>query len=340
MTGQEPTRRRVILGSGILVGLAGCASLSDGASTSTATETTGATATESSATTQTDTETETTSSTESGDDGPGYKDDHWHGRLFFEVDGDLVDFDQPKYYLDTIEDDRPETVYFHFHEGSAHGPNEWSNEKQIVTFERGLNLLPGIRYEQNGGNHVVTYEDTTYDASESGTSISIHEGTGKIDPTSHEVEHSDNFWVRIQTGDDSNSGDGDEDARSGTLIVDVNNRRLDFSADAYREADSETFEFRDDGNPYRWYSEAESVTLEQALNTLPDLEYSRANGGEHEITYETDDDHAGSYRSGTDATRIITRQRTTDVEPTNYELQDGDIVWVYVHTSDAPDNEH
>jgi hypothetical protein len=339
MTGENPTRRRVILGTGLLVGLAGCASLSDGLSTSTDTETTRPTATESSGTTQTDTETETTSSTESGDDGPGYKDSHWHGRLFFEVDGDLVNFDQPKYYLDTIEDDRPETVHFHFHEGSAHGPNEWSNEKQIVTFQRALNLLPGIGYERQTGNHVVTYEGETYDGSQSGTSISIHEGTERIDPTAHEVEHNDNFWVRIQTGDDSDSGDSDGDERSGTLVVDVNNRRLDFSADAYREADSETFEFRDDGDPYRWYSQDGSVTLEQALNTLPNLEYSEENGGDV-VTYETDDDHAGTYRSEADATSIVTRQRTNDVDPTDYELQDGDILWVYVHTSAAPDNEH
>jgi hypothetical protein len=54
---------------------------------------------------------------------PGYIDYHWHGQLFFEIDGELVDFDRPKYYLDNIEQERPETVYFHFHD-SAHGPNE------------------------------------------------------------------------------------------------------------------------------------------------------------------------------------------------------------------------
>lgn len=341
MSGEETTRRRVLLGTGALAGLAGCASLSEVVPSSGESTTTRNHSTETPTETETATETEPSTTeaedeTTAGEEGPGYKESHWHGRLFFEIDGHLLDFTQPKYYLHNIEDDHPEAVYFHFHE-SAHGPNEWSNEKRIVTFQRALNLLPGIGYERQNGNHVVTYDGTTYNGGRSGTSIAIHRGTERIDPTTYEVEHNDNFWVRVQTGDGSTSASGE---RTGKLIVDVNNRRLDFGGEAYLEAGSDRFEFRDDGEPYRWYNPGEPVTLDRVLDVLPDLEYSQGSGGGHVVTYDAAEAFAGTYRDASDATRIIARQRTDPVDPTSYELRDGDIVWVYVHTSKAPDNEH
>ncbi|WP_164471513.1 hypothetical protein [Halosimplex salinum] len=352
MTDRRVTRRRVLLGTGALVGLAGCSGLTERGtestrssptgSDSTATDTEGAVAppeTESMTRTATETRTATATETETPaptatDAGPGYKQDHWHGRLFFEIDGELVDFDQPNYYLDTIEDERPETVYFHFHDG-AHGPNEWSNEKRIVTFQRALNLLPGIGYERRDGAHRVTYEGTAYDASRTGTDVTIHRGTERIDPTTYEVRHDDNFWVTVQTEEGTGSA---TDERSGKLVVDVNNRRLEFGS-AARQAGSDRFEFRDDGEPYTWYSAGDPVTLERALATVPYLSYDRSGGG-HVVRYESGDALAGTYRETADATQIIARQRTTPVDPTSYTLQDGDIVWVYVHTANAPDNEH
>lgn len=333
MTGGKSTRRRVLFGVGTLVGLAGCAGLVGDEPNRTPTpwdepqETT---------TTRPETPTETSSPTETEAEGPGYKENHWHGRLFLEIDGDLVDFAHPKYHLETIEDDRPEAVYFHFHE-TAHGPNEWSNEKRIVTFERALNLLPGIRYHQRSGEHVVTYEGTTYDASRPSVTVSVHRGTERIDPPTYEVQHDDNFWVAVRTDDGAESA---AEERTGKLVVDVNNHRLDFGAEPYRLAGSDRFEFRDDGNPYTWYNAGDPVTLAHALGTLPDVVYDQDSDGGHVITYEGDGQLGGTYHEAADATQIIVRQRTAPVDPTTYELRNGDIVWVYVHTSNAPDNEH
>lgn len=330
MSDQGSTRRRVLLGAGTVVGLAGCAGLGD------ETGGTSPTATLTQTPTQTESETSTPTETDTGDtdEGPGYKHNHWHGRLFFEIDSDLVDFDQSKYYLDNIEAE--EAVYFHFHD-SAHGPNEWSNEKQIVTFQRALNLLPGISHDRSGGEHVVTYEGETFDGSASSTDISIHRGTETIDPTTYEVQHDDNFWVNVQTDD----GPGGSDAeRTGKLIVDVNNRRLNLQTDPSQEGDDGRFEFRDDVNPHTWYSSGEPVTLGYAFERLRDVTYERDGDGEHVITYKRDDELGGTYHAANDETQIIVRQRTTPVEPDGYELQDGDIIWVYVHTANAPDNEH
>ncbi|WP_458210483.1 hypothetical protein [Haladaptatus sp. NG-SE-30] len=329
----------------ILSSLAGCAGL-DGASNEsttasttrtttsrTTTQTTGTTYRETQTTERTSESTETTETTT--EDKPGYIDYHWHGPLFFEIDGNLVNFDRSKYYLDNLEKQHPETVYFHFHK-SAHGPNEWSNEKKVVTFARGLNLLPDISYSRRGGSHVVGYKGTTYHGGRSGTDITIREGTEDIDPTSYEIEHADHFWVSISTGDES---DGSGDTRSGKIMFDINNRRLDFTASKYQRAGTKRFQFENSDPPYYgWTSQGDTITLAEVFDQLPDISYS--NRGGHVIKYASGGQHGGIYKASTDGTKISIRQRATDIDPKSYELQDGDIIWVYVHSDAAPDNEH
>lgn len=351
MSDRNQTRRRLLeaAGTGLGLVLAGCAGgatdqagTSAPATTRTRTETTTATSTETRTAGGETTDPETTTAEPAVEDEPGppgYKHDHWHGQLFFEVNGELVDFHQPKYYLKNIEAEHPEAVLFHFHDGS-HGPWEWSNEKQQITFARALNLLPGIGYRRKGSADVVEYDGTTYDGSASGTHVSVHQATKRIDPTSHTVHHDDVFYVQAITGDRKRTVEPAHDgARLGTLIVDVNNRRLDFSDDRYVQAGTKAFHFHDDGHPNLWYEEGDPVTLQAALDTLPDLTY-RQNGAGHVVEYESGDRYAGTYEEGNDADRITIRQRFTDVDPTTYTLQAGDVIWVYVHTTRAPDNEH
>jgi hypothetical protein len=346
-------RRNLLLTSAGLVGIAGCTGLggededtpsASATPTDTATSrpTDSPTATGSGDATDTETETATDEETETEDEGPGYKSNHWHGRLFLEVDGELVDFNQPKYFLDNIEDE--DAVYFHFHEGTdEHGPNEWSNEKQIVTFERALNLLPGISYEQSNGNHAVTYEGTTYDGGRSGTAVSIHEGTERIDPTTYEVEHDDNFWVQATSGDaQRNVSPAHDGADLGTLVFDINNHRVDFSRDKYlgEEGGTEAFHFHDDGNANLWYKEG-SITLAEALNGLTDVSYEQSNGN-HVVEYKSENHppHSRRFDGGRPEHEITIRQRSRDIDPTSYEPAAGDIIWIYVHSTVVPDNEH
>ncbi|MFC6965079.1 hypothetical protein ACFQL7_28120 [Halocatena marina] len=58
------------------------------------------------------------------------------------------------------------------------------------------------------------------------------------------------------------------------------------------------------------------------------------------ITYKANNAYGGTFRETSNATTILTRQRWNDVNPQSYELQDGDIMWVYIHTTRAPENEH
>lgn len=346
----QQTTRRAVLGSTVLTltSLAGCAGLGGTENTSTTTAsttrtTTTRTTTQTTRTTQQETQTtettETTDSTETTEttprEKPGYKDYHWHGQLFFEIDGKLVDFTQSKYHLDNIEKQHPETVYFHFHK-SAHGPNEWSNEKKIITLERGLNLLPGISYEKQGGDHVIGYDGTTYHGGRSGVDIAIHERTEEIDPTKYEVQHADQYWVRISTGRKSETSGN---TRSGQIIFDINNHRLDFTASKYQRAGTKQFQFETSDPPYYgWTNTGDPITLAEVFDQLPDISYSNQNG--HLIKYASNNTYDGIYKSSSGGTNITIRQRARDIDPSSYELQDGDIIWVYVHTDSAPDNEH
>ncbi|MFH5802332.1 hypothetical protein [Haladaptatus sp. CMAA 1911] len=352
---QKITRRSVLGSTGLaLTSLAGCVGLGGTSNDSTTTNSTttnsttraSTTRTTSSrettqTTTRTQTETQTTeattetSETTTTEEGPGYKDYHWHGQLFFDIDGELVNFDRPKYYLDNLEKQHPETVYFHFHK-SAHGPNEWSNEKKVITFERGLNLLPDISYEKRGSNHVVGYDGTTYHGGQSGIEVAIRERTEDIDPTSYEIQHADQFWISVSTGNESNANGG---TRSGKMMFDINNKRLDFTASKYQRAGTNQFQFENSEPPYYdWTSAGDSITLAEVFDQLPDITYS--NNGGHIIEYSSGDRYDGIYKSRSNGTEISIRQRASDIDPTLYELQDGDIIWVYVHSDAAPDNEH
>lgn len=337
MTQRNMTRRQLVqlLGTAVIGSTAGCAGINQLGQQET--EPPNSSPTETTQTTDSPTPKPTSNPTTTDTPNkPGYKDYHWHGRLFFEIDGDLVDFAQPVYYLKNLQQKRPETVYFHFHD-SAHAPNEWSNEKKNVTFARALDLLPTIEYAQRSGSPVITYKERTYHAAKPETSIDIYRGTDPITPQSYTVQHGDDFWVRIGTRGSRGTATG---VRSGKLIVDINNRRLTFTSKRDRRAGTERFGFRDDGRPYTWYNDGQPVTLAEALNTLPDLKYRRGRGDASVITYTANDAYGGTYRETSNATTILTRQRWNDVDPQSYELQDGDILWVYIETSQAPSNEH
>ena len=344
-------RRRFLLAGSGLVGIAGCIG---GDSQPTRTKTDSPTATESSkarasatpSDTPESTATDTESPNETEDEGPGYKQNHWHGRLFFEVNGELVNFRQPKYYLDNIEDENPEAVYFHFHEDPQnHGPNEWSNEKQIVTLERALNLLPDIGYARKSGAHAVTYDGTTYRASQSGTDISIHRGTEAVDPQQYEVQHDDDYWVQVTSQNARRSVSPKHGgADLATLVVDINHLRVDFSQEKFLGEDggTEAFHFHDDGHPNLVYLEgSSSPTLADALNGLTDVTYEQSNGN-HVLEYHTEEhpSHSRRYDAGRPEHEITIRQRATDVDPTSYEVSAGDIVWIYVESTVVPENEH
>lgn len=336
--------RRAILGSagvGLALGLAGCTGLgTDANSSPTARASPSATETPTNAASETPGE----SATETADEGPGYKSNHWHGRLFFEVNGELVDFAQPKYYLKNIEDDRPETVYFHFHVNDEnHAPGEWSNEKKVVTLKRGLNLLPGISYKRQSGAHVVTFEGTTYDGGDSGTEISITESGEPINPSNHQVAHDDIYYVQIVTEDTKRSAQpAHSGADLGTLWFELNNVRIDFSRKKYLgpEAASETFHFHDDGNPLMWYLEG-STTLADALNSLPGIGYEKRSGS-HVVEFQDEQRSAYSrtYDSSSPEHEITVWERTTPIDPTNHQLKAGDIIWLHVQSSVIPSNEH
>lgn len=67
--------------------------------------------------------------------------------------------------------------------------------------------------------------------------------------------------------------------RTGKLVVDVNNRRLNFAKKRPDLTETNRFYFLDDGEPYAWYNEGEPITLADALTALPPIRYEKDNNG-------------------------------------------------------------
>lgn len=272
-----------------------------------------------------------TTTTNSINQQPGYIGNHWHGRLFLDIDGDLLQFHQPKYYLHNLEAENPDAVYFHFHKGQ-HGANEWSNEKRTVTLEQGLNLLPDINYNRYRDSHVISVNGTEYRGFDRGVSIDIYRDTEPVDPSEYTVQNRDHFWIKIRTNNTDESRN-----RTGRLVVDFNNLRKRYAPQTLRDTDTDRFEITatNDGR-HRWVNTGDTITFADALNAVPNLEYSFEDG--HALTNDARPDYSGTFTADSQATTLLFRQRMHAVDPREYELQDDDILWVYVHSKRLPDN--
>lgn len=349
------SRRRAIstLGAAVLFGSAGCSSLGENAQTTTTPSSSTSTSRRSTTrtrnttrytetttpetTTTKGTQNESTSTTETTTNihqQPGYIDNHWHGRLSLGINGRLVNFYQPKYFLKNIEKAHPETVHFHFHK-TQHGPNEWSNEKKVVTLAEALNLIPDITYKKSHGSNVLAVNGRTFHGGQGGTSIKIYRDTEPVDPPTYHVNNQDHFWIDIRTKPRSPS----QTPRTGTFILDLNNRRARFNTGTYVSSSNSQVSIDKLRKPgrHRWTSKGEPVTLGEFLSAIPRLDYAKKRGNDT-LTYSGGSTYSGTYNNESSKTTILFRQRMHDVDPASYTLRNGDIIWVYVHTKRLPDN--
>lgn len=69
------------------------------------------------------------------------------------------------------------------------------------------------------------------------------------------------------------------------------------------------------------------LTFDEALDELPDISY-RSSDGSHVIDFEGE-----SYDDGEDGTAVEIRERDVEIDPEQYELQDGDILWIEIYTN-------
>lgn len=178
MTRSDSTRRRFLqlTGSAAIASLAGCSGVMGGEnSESESTETT---------------TNETTTSTEPELTPKDHKSIHIHGFLTFSINGQRRDYDQTRYY-----EKKTGNKHFHFHERSDKD-TLWHVHSKNLSLQYALNSLPDININ---GKPTVTINGTTYDASDSETSIEVTVGNEVVDPKTYILKERDHVEVLIDT---------------------------------------------------------------------------------------------------------------------------------------------
>lgn len=121
---------------------------------------------------------------------------------------------------------------------------------------------------------------------------------------------------------------GDRLDAKGTIDVTIDGSPVDLTDERFQAENAEdsslAFHFHDSDE--HWYMEGrEPVSLAEAIDLIPHFEYANE-GGEHVITYET------VYDGSEPETTIAFRANGEPVEPTEYELEDGDHLEVEITT--------
>ena len=116
---------------------------------------------------------------------------HETGTMEVVVDGQDIDLSADRFQAEHAEED----VRFHFHEGDE----QWHMEEERVTFARAVDLLPHFAYDRRDGAHVVTIDDTTYDASDPLTEVAFRVDGDPVDPATHEVRDGQHLVLEVTT---------------------------------------------------------------------------------------------------------------------------------------------
>lgn len=112
---------------------------------------------------------------------------HVHGDISMTVAGESVDFTRDKYQNPS------HAAYFHFEGGEPH----WHSHSWSVSLAYAMNTLPGINITADS----VTYNNTTYDRSDPGTSITISVNGEPVDPSTYLLKDGDDVTITVTTDD-------------------------------------------------------------------------------------------------------------------------------------------
>lgn len=112
----------------------------------------------------------------------------------------------------------------------------------------------------------------------------------------------------------------------GKLLVEVNGDRMNFAQSRYYDADP-YIHFHEGEGRNVWHNEQRVVTFEYIINSVPGINYEAAGDGSV-LTID-----GTTYESSDLDTIIKYQQRDTEVDPSEHEVQDGDILWVLVNTN-------
>ena len=201
------------------------------------------------------------------------------------------------------------------------GDREWFTNEQDVTVAAAL-AAQGIEVTDSS----LTYEGTTYDGSNAGTSVEVRVNGHAVDPTEHTLEDGDSVWVYVDSEDLDVEPPGEyieeaKDHQHGTIEVRVDGETLNLTGDEYQHQHQHFHLEGGDGDT--WHAHTWHATMGWALATL-DIEVTSDSVTIDGTTYDA---------SESDTTVRVTVNGETVENPREYRLKDGDQVVIVVERS-------
>lgn len=112
----------------------------------------------------------------------GLNQEHYHGAMFVQIEGEEIDFSQPRFQL---QDD-----YFHFESGEG---ERWHVHGRQVTLEYAMKTL-SMPVTENS----VTYQGTTYRDSDSEYNVRVRVSGRTVDPSSYVLQEGDVIRITVE----------------------------------------------------------------------------------------------------------------------------------------------
>lgn len=115
---------------------------------------------------------------------------HVHGYINMTVDGEAVNFSQPKYKTPG------HNQHFHFEGDTA---PLWHAHSWSVTLGYAMDTLPGINVTEDS----VTYDNTTYERGDAGTSLTVEVNGDVVDPSRYVLKDGDKVTIEVESSNSS-----------------------------------------------------------------------------------------------------------------------------------------
>lgn len=115
---------------------------------------------------------------------------HVHGTIEMTVNGEAVNFSRPKY------ETPGHNQHFHFEGDTA---PLWHAHSWSVTLGYAVDTLPGMDVTEDS----VTYDNTTYERSDSGTSLTIAVNGDPVDPSTYVLKDGDEVTIEVESTNSS-----------------------------------------------------------------------------------------------------------------------------------------
>lgn len=112
---------------------------------------------------------------------------HVHGQIDMTINGEAVDFTKDKYQIPG------HNAHFHFEGSSA----KWHAHSWSVTLSYAMGTLPGISVSEGS----VTFNNTTYDRSDPGTTITFEVNGEPVNPSRYVLKDGDKITITVTTED-------------------------------------------------------------------------------------------------------------------------------------------